>query len=103
MRYVCIAVLVTLASCGQKNEVVVPTPAPGPVPPPVVVTFDQVAPVIAANCGPCHNGDEEPAFTSAAVFKASSAKGRIKAGTMPPPPRTLSAGDKATLLSFLGG
>lgn len=94
--------LCIFAACGQKNEVVtpVPTPAPTPAGP---VTFDQVAAVIATNCAKCHNGTQEPAFTSAAVFKASTAKAHLVSGEMPPAPNTISAADKATLLAFLGG
>lgn len=91
------------AGCGQKNEVVTPVgPTPAP-PPPAAVTFDQVATIIAANCAKCHNGTEEPAFTSAAVFRASPAKAKLVSGQMPPSPATISAADKATLLTFLGG
>lgn len=80
----------------------------GGQPPPSTgdAAWDRVAPVIAANCGGCHaagNARGLPTFGSAAAFKGSKAKARLTAGTMPPAPKTISDGDKAALLSYLGG
>ncbi len=66
--------------------------------------FEEVRSTVAANCGKCHNGSTHPLdFSKPGVFKASKAKTRLGNGTMPPAPNTISAGDKAALLAYLGG
>jgi len=81
--------------------------SPAPVPPPASVPADPqwaaVAAILATNCRPCHDGTKQPLLTPAATLKASSALAKLKAGTMPPPPKTISAADKATLIQYLGG
>lgn len=59
--------------------------------------------LVQKDCGKCHNGTKEPAFTSSAQFKASQAKAKLQSGEMPAAPATISAADKATLLAYLGG
>lgn len=96
-----LALATVLAACGQKSEVVKgPPPAPaGPQP-----TYAQVAPLVAKNCGGCHKpGSSLPQLGTEAQLRASKAKTELSEGGMPPPPKTISAGDKAALLSFLGG
>lgn len=83
-----------IVACGEYSSEQ-PAPADDPA-------FAQVKPVIARACGRCHNGSEEPAFTSAAVFKGSTAKARLVSGTMPPGGR-IDPADKSALLSYLGG
>lgn len=61
-----------------------------------------VSAIIGRDCAGCHNGSEEPAFTSGAVFRASPAKDELTSGGMPPPPNTISDEDKQALLSYLG-
>ncbi len=91
------AVAVVRCSDGGEDTVVDHTP-----PPPVDTAFAEVQPVIAANCGKCHNGTVHPLdFSKPGVFKASKAKVRLTAGTMPPAPNTISDADKAKLLAYL--
>lgn len=71
-------------------------------PPPPDPAFSKVSSIVEANCGGCHNGKVQRQF-NASNFKTSGAAKRIKNGTMPPPPRTLSAPDKESLLSYLEG
>lgn len=103
MKYlVLIGIALAALSCGGHSsdyqDAPAPAPAPGPAP-----DWATVAPIIAADCGPCHNGTKEPALTPSATFKASSALAKLKLGQMPPPPRIISATDKATLIAYLGG
>lgn len=93
---------------GSKDPDVSVEPAPAPPPasapqPPPDAKWDAVKALITANCDKCHTGAGLPAFDSAAAFKTSAAKARLTAGTMPPPPATISAADKAELLAYLGG
>jgi hypothetical protein len=60
-----------------------------------------IQPIVYNDCGPCHDGVQQPAFTSGAQFKASGAKDKLQNNLMPPPPKTIPAADKATLLSYL--
>lgn len=62
--------------------------------------YDKIAPLVARNCGGCHNGSNQKAFT-AARFKSSAARARLKNGSMPPAPATISQDDKALLLAYL--
>ena len=57
--------------------------------------------VINKDCVTCHNGSQEPLLTPSAVFLASSAKSMLTSNAMPPPPKTISAGDKQVLLDYL--
>ncbi len=98
--YVVFLAATGLVACGGGEDTVVDHTAPKP--PPVDAAFAEIAPVIAANCGKCHNGTVHPLnFADKAVFKASKAKARLTAGTMPPAPNTISDGDKAKLLAYL--
>lgn len=88
-------------SCGPTRDPDVsyaPPPAAGADP-----KWDAVKALIAKNCGKCHNGQNQPAFDSAAKFKASAARAKLEKGLMPPPPAAISAADKAELLAYLGG
>lgn len=70
--------------------------------PPADPAFDNISGVVQASCGGCHNGRGSLAKFTAANFKSSASKVRIKNGSMPPPPRVLSEGDKEALLGYLG-
>ncbi len=100
-RLFAILVVTRIASCsGDDGYVVDHTEAP--TPPPVDAAWAGIAPIVAANCGKCHNGVKHPLdFSAPGVFKASNAKARLTAGTMPPAPNTISDGDKARLLAYL--
>jgi hypothetical protein len=74
-----------------------------PTPPAPDAQWANVKVIIDRDCGSCHNGVKETAFTSGAVFKASKAKAKLTGGLMPPPPKTIPAGDKSALLAYLGG
>lgn len=84
-----LAILLLLVGCG-------PVDPPGFDP-----AFAKVQPVIQANCGSCHNGSFQFAFTSASQFKASKALDELTTGGMPPPPNTISPSDKAVLIDYL--
>lgn len=94
-----LAFAVALHSCG-------PAPAPAAAAEPSPKAGDPawaaLAPLVKRDCGTCHNGTEEPAFTSGAQFKASTAKARLLAGTMPPSGHEISASDKQAMLDYLG-
>jgi hypothetical protein len=62
-----------------------------------------VAAIIQTDCAGCHDGSKEPLLTPKATFLVSPAKAKLQAGQMPPPPKTISDSDKATLLAYLGG
>jgi len=101
-------VFLSLASCGHpaKDGETAPSPAPAPAPapgptPPAPPSWATVAPIVARDCGGCHNGAKLPAFTSGAVFKAGKAKAKLLDGTMPPS-GVIAAADKAALLAYLG-
>lgn len=100
--------LVAAFSCGKAPQTATPAPpAPAPpgTPPPKPApgpAWGDVAAIISKDCGGCHNGSNQVAFTSGTVFKASSAKAKLTAGLMPPGGQ-IAASDKATLLSYLGG
>lgn len=92
-------------ACGEPRDPEVsyePKPTQGPPAPAALDFAADIKPLIDANCGKCHNGTKEPAFDTADKFKASKAKARLGAGTMPPAPATISAADKQKLLAFLG-
>lgn len=74
---------------------------PAPHVPSGSVTWEQTNAVIQKDCAGCHNGSYQPSLTPSSVFLASPAKSLIESGQMPPPPSTMSAADKATLLSYL--
>lgn len=95
------AVAFVLVSCGDGGSY--DSRAPAKPQPTGDAAWDKAALVIAANCAGCHDGAKEPLLTPAATFKASPAKAKLSAGAMPPPPRTISAADKAVLLAYLGG
>lgn len=89
----------SLSGCGGAGNTYGDDPAPQPD-----AAFDAVKPLVAKNCGGCHNGSTHPLkFDSGAKFKASKAKARLTAGTMPPSPKTISDEDKQALLAYLGG
>lgn len=91
------AVLLTFAvACGSGG------PSDSGSPAPADPEFAKVEPIIQKNCAGCHNGSLEPVLTPGATFKASTAKRRLQAGSMPPAPRKISDGDKAALLGYLG-
>lgn len=86
-----------LNACGEARDPDVEYAKPDPA-------FEQVRPIVAANCGKCHNGATHPLdFSKPGVFKASKAKARLTGGTMPPVPNTISDADKSALLAYLGG
>lgn len=88
------AILLLLAGVGLQ--------ACGPVDPPGFdPAFAKIQPILAQDCGTCHNGSEVFAFTSAAQFKASKALDELTTGGMPPPPNKISDSDKAALLDYL--
>lgn len=101
LLFVCAVSLSLLLSCGSSSGNDPYTPAPPPPPPPADTSWTEVAGILAANCGKCHNGTVEPAFSTGAIFKASLAKNKLIARTMPPPPATIADADKAKLLSYL--
>lgn len=90
-----------MPGCGvsSKDEPQAPQP-----PPPRDEAWEAVKVVIDRNCTPCHNGTIQPLkFDTAAKFKGSQAKAKLKANLMPPPPKVISAEDKQKLLAYLGG
>jgi hypothetical protein len=110
LRIIISVIAITLfVACGQSDPAPITAPvappapaAPGaPTTPVAVPSWTDVAAIIQANCGKCHNGVKEPAFTSGAVFKASTAKAELTSGAMPQPPNVISASDKAALLAYL--
>lgn len=104
MTIVVSALALAILSCGGPSGGYGSDPAPAPPPATGDAAYDKVAPIIAADCGPCHGVKPGiPVFSSAAAFKASNAKAELSAGAMPPAPRTISASDKAALLAYLGG
>lgn len=85
-------ILTLLIGCGSKAK----DPSPQPKDP----EFDQIAGIVQSECGPCHNGSNQRQWNQF-NFKLSAAANRIKQGTMPPPPRTLSEENKTALLAYL--
>lgn len=102
MRSLWLIVLgLALSACGSSDGGYGGDNAPPP-PPAADPEFAAVQPVIEKACGKCHNGTVHPLrFDTAAKFKAGKAKARLAAGTMPPPPATISAEDKQVLLAYL--
>lgn len=87
-------------SCGKHHS---DDDAAGPAPAPSNVAWEQVQPVVQANCGGCHDGvKHKPKLDSADAFKHSASKKMIVSGKMPPKDKLKDA-DKDLLLSFLGG
>lgn len=81
-----------------------PTPSPTPTPTPGNKPTDaQVTAIIQKDCGGCHNGSQEPSLLPLTTFKSSAALSFLRAGQMPPPPKSISADDKASLVAYLGG
>lgn len=67
-------------------------------------SWNVVKPIVMASCVTCHDGvKQNPKLDSGAALKASNAKARLTAGTMPPAGHEISAVDKAALLAYLGG
>lgn len=96
-----LAALKLLGGCGgaPADEPIVQGPPAAPADP----AFEKVKATVAAKCGKCHNGATHPLdFAKPGVLKASRAKARIEAGTMPPPPGSLTELEKADLLGYLG-
>lgn len=89
---------IALHSCGPAPlpEAATPPPAAGDP------AWAALAPTVQKDCGTCHNGSEEPAFPSGAAFRASTAKARLVAGSMPPAGHALPAADKTAMLDYLG-
>lgn len=104
VKFVPLAVASTLLAAGGCGGGAADEPSvQGPPPAPADPAFDKIKPTIARACGRCHNGVKHPLnFLAPGVFKGSNAKARIEAGTMPPPPATLTEIDKADLLGYLG-
>jgi hypothetical protein len=98
-----IALGFTLTACGSSGDGGYGGGDNKPAPPPADdPEFAKVQPLIEKNCGKCHNGTTHPVkFDTAAKFNAGKAKARLTAGTMPPPPATISADDKQALLAYL--
>jgi len=99
-----LAVLVVfMISCGSEAKDPYAAPPPPPRPNPAGdAAWDELKPIVAANCGGCHNGTTHPLkFDSGAAFKRSKAKARISNGTMPPS-GALAPDAKAKMLAYLG-
>lgn len=95
-------VVVLLTHCGGSTDSGYGS-QPSPPAPPADTTWTQsIKPLVDANCGGCHNGTTEPAFTSGAQFKASQAKAKIESGAMPKG-KTLDPDVKTKLLAYLNG
>ena len=94
MIFIILGICVIALSCGQGSETVYQAQ------PPADPAFAKIAPIIQTDCSQCHNGTQEPAFTSGAVFKASQAKAFLTNGTMPPTGQ-ISTADKTALLNYL--
>lgn len=92
-----IVVVLFFFGCGTSSK-----SSPPPPPPPVTDTaFEAVRPLVEQKCGPCHNGTVHPLkFDTGAKFKASKAKARITADTMPPTNK-LDSDSKQKLLAYL--
>jgi hypothetical protein len=98
-----------MMSCGAPDYGEAPPQQPAPNPPPPVTKptdpkpsgFDAVKPLIAKECGTCHNGRVHPLkLDSEAQFRGSRAKARIQNNSMPPG-RALAPADKKAMLDFL--
>jgi len=103
MKYLLLFIIVVLVGCSNADDGYQSPAAPPPASVPADPRWAAVAAILATNCRPCHDGTKQPLLTPAATLKASSALAKLKAGTMPPPPKTISAADKATLIQYLGG
>lgn len=104
----CVVVVLSMfvLSCGSYDSDDSGYGKPSPPAPTGDAAFDRIQPVIAANCSGCHSPGNTrglPVFSSGAAFKASKASDELKAGDMPPAPKTISASDKGALLNYLGG
>jgi hypothetical protein len=101
------AAIIFLSSCGYESNDADPLPPPAPRPGPGPgpqgdPAWDELKPLVVANCGGCHNGTTHPLkFDSGAAFKRSKAKARISNGTMPPS-GALAPDVKAKMLAYLG-
>jgi len=64
-----------------------------------------VMPIIQANCAVsgCHNGSQSPNLSTSAnvISFASSIRSRTQAGTMPPPSRSITTEQKATIACWV--
>lgn len=99
MRALALALcLVALSACGGSGSGYSNQPAPPPSSTPP--TWAQVKTVLDADCETCHNGSSHPALEPQTAFCSSPVTAQLDAGTMPPPPATISDSDKATLLDF---
>lgn len=97
-----IAMVVITIACGTEKHPSPPSPAPTSTPPQADADWGALQPLVAANCGKCHNGTNHPLkFDSGASFKASKAKLKISNGTMPPV-GALAPDVKAKMLAYLG-
>ena len=81
MRNCALVALILVFACGRESNV------------DVLERTDAGFKVIDDNCNSCHD------FTPTAI--PSSAAKRVEKGSMPPPPRQLSADTKAAVLAFL--
>jgi mono/diheme cytochrome c family protein len=97
LKYIVIAVMVGVTlviACGSE-PVQETTPTP-----PVDPAYAEIAGIVAANCGVCHNGSVHPfKIEDGAALKR--AKSRIVNGTMPPAPRRLKDADKKAMLDYI--
>jgi hypothetical protein len=92
-----------MPACGSEKEAdPYPEPRPPKPGPAGDAAWDELKPIVAANCGGCHNGSTHPLkFDSGAAFKRSKAKVRISNGSMPPT-GALAPDVKAKMLAYLG-
>jgi hypothetical protein len=99
VSFICIAMTQACGGPGVQTD----APPAQQAPPPVDDGWTKTAPLVAQDCGGCHNGSYQPALAPGAVFKASGAKARLAAGTMPPAGSAMPAADKSAMLAYLGG
>lgn len=99
------SLILTLWGCGSERQIEPKTPVPQPTTKPGPggeITFAEVQAVTDASCKRCHSTSQF--LKSEAAWRASEAKARVSAGSMPPPStpeaRNISADDKATLINF---
>lgn len=91
------AFVISMTSCGSSDS------GKSYYPPNDPEWEQKVSPVVQRDCGPCHDGKNQPKFVSGQQFKLSAARAKIEAGQMPPPPKTVSDQDRAILLGYLKG
>ncbi len=101
MKFLCLAIMfLAFTSCGSDKKYEAHQD-PAPTKPEPSQAWLDIKPVVAAQCGKCHDGvKQKPAFDSAAAFKGSNALKRIEGGTMPPGGK-IDPEAKAKLVAYL--